>query len=62
MAKRDNKALSIQPVAPLKPLEQKDFYNVPDSTASNLILETLGAGAAIADLPDRKRQINHRSI
>lgn len=59
MAKRDNKALSIQPVAPLKPLEQKDFYNVPDSTASNLILETLGAGAAIADLPDRKRQINH---
>lgn len=59
MAKRDNKALSIQPVAPLKPLEQKDFYNVPDSTASNLILETLGAGAAIADLPARKRQVNH---
>lgn len=59
MAKRDNKALSIQPVAPLKPLEQKDFYNVPDSTASNLILETLGAGADIADLPARKRQVNH---
>lgn len=32
---------------------------MPDSTASNLILETLGAGAAIADLPARKRQVNH---
>lgn len=59
MAKKNQQALSIQPVAPLKPLEQRDFYNVPDSTASNLILETLGAGAGIADLPARKRQINH---
>lgn len=59
MAKKNQQALSIQPVAPLKPLEQRDFYNVPDSTASNLILETLGAGAAIADLPARKRQVNH---
>ena len=59
MAKKNQQALTIQPVAPLKPVEQRDFYNVPDSTASNLILETLGAGAAIADLPDRKRQVNH---
>ena len=59
MAKKNQQALSIQPIAPLKPLEQRDFYNVPDSTASNLILETLGAGAAIADLPARKRQVNH---
>ena len=59
MAKKNQQALTIQPVAPLKPLEQRDFYNVPDSTASNLILETLGAGAAIADLPARKRQVNH---
>ena len=59
MAKKNQQALTIQPVAPLKPLEQKDFYNVPDSTASNLILETLGAGADIADLPARKRQVNH---
>lgn len=59
MAKKNQQALTIQPVAPLKPVEQMDFYNVPDSTASNLILETLGAGAAIADLPARKRQVNH---
>lgn len=59
MAKKNQQALTIQPVAPLKPVEQRDFYNVPDSTASNLILETLGAGAAIADLPARKRQVNH---
>lgn len=59
MAKKNQQALTFQPVAPLKPLDQRDFYNVPDSTASNLILETLGAGAAIADLPARKRQVNH---
>lgn len=59
MAKKNQQALTIQPVAPLKPVEQRDFYNVPDSTASNLILEMLGAGAAIADLPARKRQVNH---
>ena len=59
MAKKNQQALTIQPVAPLKPVEQRDFYNVPDSTASNLILETLGAGADIADLPARKRQVNH---
>lgn len=59
MAKKNQQALSVQPIAPLQPLEQKDFYNVPDSTASNLILETLGAGADIADLPARKRQVNH---
>ena len=57
MAKKNQQALTIQPVAPLKPIEQRDFYNVPDSTASNLILETLGAGADIADLPARKRQV-----
>lgn len=58
MPKKTEKALLIQPITPLKPVEQDDFYNMPDSTASNLILETLGAGANIADLPDRKRQIN----
>ena len=59
MARRNEQAQALQPVAPLKPVEQRDFYNVPDSTASNLILETLGAGADIADLPARKRQVNH---
>lgn len=59
MAKKTQKALLVQPLSPLKPVEREDFYNMPDSTASNLILETLGAGANIADLPDRKRQVNH---
>lgn len=61
MARRNEQAQAIQPIAPLKPLEKRDFYNVPDSTASNLILETLGAGAALADLPTRKRQVNHNT-
>lgn len=61
MAKKSAQIQSIQPVAPLKPIEQRDFYNVPNSTASDLILETLGAGAGIADLPERKRQINHNT-
>ena len=59
MARKSAQLQNLQPVSPLKPVEQKDFYNVPDSTASNLILETLGAGADIADLPARKRQVNH---
>lgn len=46
----------------LKPYEiQNNFYNVPTSPASNLVLETLGAGKALADLPERKRQINHNT-
>lgn len=61
MAKKYEKITVLQPVAPLQPVEQKDFYNVPDSTASNLILETLGAGADIADLPARKRQVSHNA-
>lgn len=59
MAKKNQQALTIQPVAPLKPVEQRDFYNMPDSPASDLILEVLGAGAGVADLPARKRQVNH---
>lgn len=60
-----NKALltsinGIQPIAPIKQGE-KPFYNVPDSTASNLVMEVLGAGAGLADLPARKKQINHNT-
>lgn len=57
---KTSNSLYIQPVAPLKQSE-RPFYNVPDSTASNLILETLGAGEHIADLPARKKQINHNT-
>lgn len=53
------RAASAVSISPLQTQQESGFYNVPDSTASNLILETLGAGAAIADLPARKRQVNH---
>lgn len=59
---RKNATLSTltqaQPLAPLQKGE-KAFYNVPDSPATHLILETLGAGANIADLPARKKQVSH---
>ena len=32
---------------------------MPDSPATNLVLEALGAGADIADLPARKKQVSH---
>lgn len=47
-----------QPAAP-RTQKETDFYNLPTSTANNFIMETLGAGADIADLPARKQQINH---
>lgn len=48
----------LQPEAPLEQ-EESSFYNVPDSPATNLVLEVLGAGADMADLPDRKKQISN---
>lgn len=51
---------NVQPIAPFRP-EENNFYNVPNSTASNLILEVMGARDSIADLPARKRQINHNT-
>ena len=59
--RRQQRAASTISVSPLKPQQESNFYNVPDSTASNLILETLGAGENIADLPARKKQINHNT-
>lgn len=59
--RRQQRAASTISVSPLKPQQESNFYNVPDSTASNLILETLGAGGNIADLPARKKQINHNT-
>lgn len=41
------------------PQREESFYNLPTSPASNLIMETLGAGADIADLPARKKKIDH---
>lgn len=55
---KTSNSLYIQPVAPLKQGE-RPFYNVPDSPATHLILETLGAGAGLADLPARKKQVSN---
>ena len=60
MAKINYNSKAPQPLKPIKQGESS-FYNVPDSTASNFILDVLGAGADIADLPDRKRQVNHNT-
>lgn len=60
--KKNQQAISTQPIAPLQPIEKNSFYNVPDSTATNLIMETLGAGTDIEDLPARKKQVNHNTM
>lgn len=39
--------------------EQRIFYNLPDSAATDLIYEILNAGDNLPDLPARKRQYNH---
>lgn len=59
--KKQQRAASIIAITAVKAQQESNFYNVPDSTASNLILETLGAGENIADLPARKKQINHNT-
>jgi len=60
MAKKKITTLTYsQPLQPLLKAERTSFYNVPDSPATNLVLEALGAGADIADLPARKKQVSH---
>lgn len=53
---------NIKPLssAPYKQ-EESGFYNVPDSPASNLIMDVLISGEDVADLPARKKQINHNT-
>jgi len=57
MKKRDFVSTSLEKAT--TKVERKDFYNVPDSTASNLVLDVLGAGADLTQLPARKKQISH---
>lgn len=59
--KRNKRAIraSLATTERAAPAEEKaTFYDVPDSPATHLVLEALGAGADIADLPERKRQYN----
>lgn len=60
MDKSKNAQIPIsQPVSTKK--EKEDLYNVPNSTASNFVLEVIGAGENVADLPARKKQVNHNT-
>lgn len=61
VGKKQQRAASTIAITAVKAQQESNFYNLPDSTASNLILETLGAGENIADLPARKKQINHNT-
>lgn len=40
-------------------IEKTSFYNMPDSPATHLVIEAMGAGGNIADLPARKKQVSH---
>lgn len=46
---------------PVKKTDLDRFFNVPNSSASDLIVETLGAGNNVAEIPDRKQQVSHGS-
>nr|CRY94006.1 hypothetical protein [uncultured prokaryote] len=59
MAKKYQKVTLPRLEPPVTPVKQEDFYNVPTGTTSNLIMETLGAGENISDLPTRKQQVSH---
>lgn len=48
----------LQPVDPIEQ-GQSSFYNLPNSPASHLIMETLGAGSGVADLSARKKTVSH---
>lgn len=41
---------------------KKLFYDMPNSSASHLLFDILSAGDNIADLPARKKQVNHGTI
>lgn len=61
MTDRDFSATISQPVNPFHPVEEKSFYDLPTGAACNLIMETMGAGANIADLPAQKRRTRDKS-
>ncbi len=48
-------------VNPLPEERNDDFYYTPDSRVSQLVLDALGAGKYIDELPSRKCQINHNT-
>ena len=38
---------------------ERMFYTMPDSSASHLLAEILSAGSKLAEIPQRKKQVNH---
>ena len=59
LVKDNQQAFIIQPVEPVVEIKQPSFYNVPNSVASDLVLETLSAGDDLGALPERKKQVSH---
>ena len=51
-------ATPITPAPIVSPADDK-FFRTPTSSATNVIMEILGAGANIADYPARKKKIDH---
>ena len=41
---------------------QKKFHDMPDSSASHFLFDILSSGKDIADLPARKRPVNHNTM
>ncbi len=56
---RNKTAGSITHIEKTAEQVKKLFYDMPDSTASHFLFDILSAGYGIADLPPRKRQVNH---
>ena len=56
---RNKTAGSITHIEKTAEQVKKLFYDMPDSTASHFLFDILSAGSGIADLPPRKRQVNH---
>ena len=58
---RNRTAGSITHIEKTAERVKKLFYDMPDSTASHFLFDILSAGSGIADLPPRKRQVNHNT-
>lgn len=58
MISRKNKHASNEQISnPSSVTKDKCFFRMPNSPASNFVLEVLGAGADIPNLPQRKKQV-----
>ena len=57
--KKPQSEISVSHIEKSSAQAQKAFYDMPDSPASHFFIDILSAGMNIAELPSRKKQINH---